>query len=449
MSGKPNVWTPDRDTWLIKCVAAQVKATGGPQWVAISAAGDITPDAARVRYSTLIQAGRAPRVTAMIAGVPAVVTPPPQRDQEVETKTTESGIESRSNGRTIKTVDDLLRYIKADMTRFEIDKSEATKWDGHSKDESGNVVVTELHRVFVRLKPKAGPDTLELVGSVIDAAFATRKRLPLPRRPQIKSLDLDLLEVMVIPEAHVGKLAWSPETGHGDYDTTIATTLIRRAAAQLMAASRHRRPAERIIVSLGDFFHFDSMSGQTTKGTPLDRDSRAQKMIDAGARLFFDIVESSAGDCPTRVLLVPGNHDEVLTWALQRILLSHFRHDDRVTVDPEYTSRKYVTWGQTLLGFCHGDKAKVKQLPSLMSIERKQEWGASTYREIHSGHTHALASIQTLDGVVTRVCPSISAPDKWHAENGYVGAPRTMESYFYSARGRLVAMESSDAREAA
>ena len=72
-------------------------------------------------------------------------------------------LEARSTSRRIKTVDDLLRHIEADLTRYDVVASEATKWEVATADANGEPTVCELHRVFVRLKPKAGPTVAEAV----------------------------------------------------------------------------------------------------------------------------------------------------------------------------------------------------------------------------------------------------------------------------------------------
>ena len=56
--------------------------------------------------------------------------PTPAADAEQVTQT-QSGdtLEARSTSRRIKTVADLLLHIEADMTRFEVAQSEATKWE--------------------------------------------------------------------------------------------------------------------------------------------------------------------------------------------------------------------------------------------------------------------------------------------------------------------------------
>lgn len=364
----------------------------------------------------------------------------PQTEQEVEHKATEGGIEARANGKRIKTVEDLLAHIGADMTRYEVERSEATKYEVATKDpETGKVTTTELHRVFVRLKARAGPSVIETVGAMIAGAFA--KRAPvvraLPRRSQG-----EVMQAMVIADPHVGKYAWSHETGWEDYDISIATRLLRESAAELLEDGNQASVGRRVIMLLGDYFHYDTPHGQTTKGTPLDRDGRVEKMIEAGSKALFDIVEASAKAMPTEVVLVPGNHDAVLTVALRQILTAHFRGDSRVHVDTRGTSRKYIEHGRCLIGMTHGDKAR-KRLGELMAAEASEAWGRSRYREIHTGHLHSTAEVQTIGGVVIRTAPALCPPDGWHAVEGFVGAPRGMESYYYHAAGSLVGMTMS------
>lgn len=452
----PLYWTEDRHERLIELVVAQVARTGRVSWDEIGDRMDgRSGNGCRIKYQYLANEGRTPKTLELIRQYRADQRPTPRRDpappksvvpppaggeipeQTVETTTTEAGIEARANGRTIKTVDDLLRHIEADLTRYEIDRCEATKYEMGTKGLDGNPVVTELHRVWVRLKPKAGPSTLEVVESVIAAAFADRKPLPSIRHPRVTS---DLLQAIIVADPHHGKYAWGRETGWGDYDLNVSVALQQAAGSELVALGDARKPAKRGIYVLGDYFHYDTPTGTTTSGTPLDRDSRVQKMIDDGACALFDLIDASAETVPTDVIVVPGNHDQVLSWALQRTLQSHYRGSKRVTVDGEYTQRKYTRWGKVLLGLTHGDKAR-KRLPQLMARERAADWGETTYREIHTGHLHEAAALQTIDGVVTRTAPSLSAPDAWHAAEGFVGSLRAMESFYYHKAGTILGMD--------
>lgn len=363
--------------------------------------------------------------------------------QEVTDATREDGVRDlRAHGRRIRTIEDLLRHVEADMTRFEVATSEASKYEGLARDMDGEVRTHELFRVFVRLRPKSGPSTVELVESLVRGALKGR---PTPAIRAPKPSRTDLWQVLCIADPHFGKYAWGRSTGSHDYDLGIAQRVVSDAAATLVAAGDAKQPARRTVALLGDQFHYDTPSGTTTGGTALDRDSRLQKMIEAGADTLLSVIELSAATCPTDVLLVNGNHDEALSWALQRIIEERFRKDGRVTVNREYTTRKYLAWGGNLIGFTHGDKAK-KRLPQLMALERPLEWGHAAYREIHTGHFHQAAAdrqqvIETVDGVLVRTAPALCPPDTWHAVEGYLGAALSMETFYYHKAGGLAGMD--------
>lgn len=363
--------------------------------------------------------------------------------EEVTKKATADGIEARSVSARIRTVEDLLRHIEADMSRFEIATSEATAWEGLTADrETGEPVVTELHRVHVRLKPKCGPTTREIVEAMIDGAKGIAR--PAVRKP--KAAKGHAYAVLVVADTHFGKYAWSEGTGHDDYDLAIAADRVSAASARLLQTCADYKPARVLVAYLGDLFHADTPGLTTTGGTPLagSTDGRLQKMIGMGCDTLLGVTQAAAAIAPTDALVVNGNHDETLSWAYQRIMQERFRSDGRVTVSGAYTGRQYITYGRNLLGFAHGHKAK-KKLPQLMALEQPAEWSRCPYREWHTGHLHHQAAewsrpIETIDGVLVRIAPSLSPPDDYHATNGWVGQREAMEAFIYDAAGGLSAM---------
>jgi predicted phosphodiesterase len=387
------------------------------------------------------------RAVEILAAASAGSSPKPAPDAEQVTQRRDGDVlEARSTSRRIKTVEDLLAHIEADLERYEVAASEATKWECASSDGDGGTTVTELHRVFVRLKPRGGPTTKEIVEAMIAGASGGIRR-PLTKAVKAPKRD-GLWQVLPVSDTHLGNYAWSQTTGAGDWDLSIAERVIGQAAGELLAVGDTHKPARRTIAFLGDLFHYDRAErAETSSGTPLERDGRLQKMIQVGADVLLGIVERSAETCPTDVVLVQGNHDEMLSWAFHRILIERFRNDRRVKIDERYTGRKYLTQGKTLLGFCHGHKAK-RRLPQLMALEAAEEWARCPYREWHTGHYHSSAAewsrpIETLDGVLTRVSPSLCAPDDWHASHGFLNTRQCMETFIYAAEGGLTAMHVS------
>ena len=378
----------------------------------------------------------------VVAKLPA---PTPAADAEQVTQT-QSGdtLEARSTSRRIKTVEDLCRHIEVDLvTKFEIEKSEATKWECASSDGDGGTTVTELHRVFVRLKPRAGPGKREMIEAMIASAS---KQLRQPSKAKrLRTSASGLWQVVVVADPHFGKYAWGKTTGHDDYDLSLAQSLVGDAAAELLDIGDAQRPERRTIAMLGDLFHYDTPHGTTTSGTPLERDGRLQKMIEIGSDCLLGIIERSGDTVPTDVVIVNGNHDEVLTWGFQRIMQERFRRHKNVTINGDYTGRQYLSHANTtLLGFAHGHRAK-RKLPQIMALEASQEWSRCGYREWHTGHFHSQAAehqrpIETLDGVVVRTAPALCPPDDWHAAMGFIGSRQAMESFMYRNEGGLASI---------
>jgi UDP-2,3-diacylglucosamine pyrophosphatase LpxH len=383
-------------------------------------------------------AGKTGLKAAVVSSLPA--PSPPATAEQVTQRQEGDTLEARSTSRRIKTVEDLLAHIEADMTRYEVAASEATKWECASGDGEGGTTVTELHRVFVRLRPKSGPKITEAVEAMI--AAATREI----RRPAAKSHGKPkpgLWQVLVVSDTHFGNYSWKQTTG-ADWDLAIAEQVVRDTGHELLAVGDSHKPTRRTIAFLGDLFHYDAAErAQTSSGTLLERDGRLQKMLDVGTTTLLGIVERSAETVPTDVVLVNGNHDETLSWVFHRLLLERYRSDKRITIDAHYTGRKYLSHGKNLLGFAHGHRAK-KKLGQLMAIEAASQWAACPYREYHTGHYHSTAAewsrpIETIDGVLVRTAPSLCVADDWHASLGFLNARQAMETFIYANDGGMIA----------
>ncbi len=385
------------------------------------------------------------------AAADAAATRGPAVDQPQDQTATrpDGSIERTRISEDVRTVDQLLEVMGADLGRYEVAASEATSWEAMTADrETGRPHVVTLHRVWVRLKPRGGPAVPELVEALIAGAERAR-RFGRPGKPP-KPGRGGGLQVLVIADCHFGKYAWHRTTGHGDYDLDHADRFVRDTGERLLDSGDAQRPAARVIALLGDLFHYDGAGqAKTTAGTPLERDGRLEKMLSTGCESLHALVHRSAATVPTQVVIVPGNHDETHTAWFRMLTQTAFRGSRAVTVADEYTHRQYLRHGGNLLGFAHGNRAR-RTLPQLMALERPADWGQTVYREIHTGHLHTQRSrttrvvnddgLDTIDGVVVRTAPAICPPDDWHAVEGYVGSRQAMESFFYRPSGGLDGM---------
>lgn len=353
--------------------------------------------------------------------------------QTVEVQDSGDQLTVRTFGSEVTTIDELVARAKIDLTKYEVDRPETSMHETTVRDIEGKIRKVQNFRIVARFRLKQGPSATEQVEVLVKAAWQNRKPLTHKAHKPDKS---ETMQAIVIADPHIAKHAWGRETGHGDYDIPISVRLLRQAASEQIAYGNAHGIGKRYLFLLGDVLHYDTPNGSTTSGTPLERDGRVEKMLEEATRALFDIISQSAETHPTEVVMVGGNHDALLSVALRHILSAYYRNDKRVTVEMGATTRKYLTWGKCLIGLTHGDKAQ-KSLGELMAIEAREQWGKALLRDIHHGHRHSEAMVTTKGGVTVRQHLALCPPDGWHAAEGYVGAPRGLDSYLYHKDGYL------------
>jgi hypothetical protein len=235
----------------------------------------------------------------------------------------------------------------------------------------------------------------------------------------------ELATIYPLADWHIGLLAWHKETSN-DWDLSIAQTVIKDTMRRLILSSPASRQA--VVLGLGDLLHSDGYENTTARSKNLlDVDGRWPKVLRAATELLIytiDLALLKHNDVLVRIL--PGNHDEESAIAVALALSLAYRNESRVTIDDDPSRFWWWTWGKTLLGATHGDKAKMKDLPLLMAARNPQAWGAAKFRSIYTGHIHTDTGLEAA-GVKVESFQTPAAPDAWHHSMGY-GAGRSVSS---------------------
>lgn len=346
----------------------------------------------------------------------------------------------------IKTLEDAVAFAEVDLTSWRVKSWECTSWEVVMKikggDDGDKAERHGLWRVSLKLERVAPKFVIDGLDAIFKRMKSKSVRFDLPHVAP-RETGGTMLEIN-IPDLHLGKLCWAPETGN-DYDLKIAEEAYDQAVVDLLKHAKTYDP-ERIVFLLGsDFFHSDTLKGTTTAGTPLDMDGRFAKIFEVGFQIKKRAVERAmAAAGRVDAVLIPGNHDAISSFCLARAVAAQFSRDGRVFVDYGPSVRKYLRYGTTLLGFAHGNGVKRASLPMVMAQARKEDWAATTCREWHLGHLHTSKAFETMTideqmGVVIRVISSLSGTDAWHYENGFVGNRRAGEAFVYEKDHGFVA----------
>jgi hypothetical protein len=251
--------------------------------------------------------------------------------------------------------------------------------------------------------------------------------------------DTGILLEIATPDLHVGKLAHSIETGGRPYDVKIAIATFERALEALIARTAGYNVEEILLVAGNDLFNSDTPENETTAGTAVSCDGRFHKTFHHVRNMMIKAVERLRQLSKVHILIVPGNHDRQTAYHLGDSLECYFHADSQVRVTNTPATRKYITWGKCLLGFCHGDEGNRNDYPLLMAAENPEAWGQTKFREIHTGHYHK-QQLEEHNGVRVRILSALCPPDDWHSAQGFIGALRQAEAFVWSKEEGLLSV---------
>lgn len=334
----------------------------------------------------------------------------------------------------IKTEEDLIRECNIDLTYWEREKFLANKWEVGAKDDTGQIVVEPLFQVKLWLKPrKETIITKEYIESILNDFAKKSPVVPKFRHTQTG----EYIYEIGIPDLHFGKLGWDKEVGE-DYDVETARELFLWAIDDLLHKVSHVQ-IDKVVLPIGnDLFQVDNLYNTTTRGTPVDADTRWQRSYKGGINMIIEGIEKCKNVAPVDVIMVPGNHDFERTFYAGDTLSAWYRNDENVTIDNSPKSRKSVEFGNVFIMYTHGNEEKQSQLPLLMFTEFTNS-ASCKFREIHIGHTHKKKDIHyvytdEMNGVRVSVLPSLCPPDAWHYKKGFTENIRSAEGRLYNSK---------------
>lgn len=362
-----------------------------------------------------------------------------QQARKAPPKDVKQGFEIESDSNTqaihsvahdVTTVDDALKKAKVDTDIWEVERFLINSWECVGS-EMGRQPLWQV-KVWLRRKaPKILTDTVE---SICNRLAKHSPKFPKPSAKRCR--EPHLLEIGLY-DVHFGKLAWEPETGT-NYDLHLAERIFKNAVEDLITVSTGTYDKiERVLFPIGnDFLHVDNQDSATTKGTRVDSDGRYAKIVECAFMAIKNAVERLVTVSPIDICWIPGNHDKVASLHLCRELKAYFHNAKHINVDVSPSTRKYYQYGNTLLGFCHGDNEPTGKLPIVMATEKPDLWAHTTHHEWHVGHRHHKKkrdwiSVDEHNGTVVRILPSLCGTDAWHYEKLYAGSKRSAECYLW------------------
>jgi hypothetical protein len=317
---------------------------------------------------------------------------------------------------------DILREFNLDIKEWQIEKLNYSLWDSPNK-EKGSI---PLYSVKCSFKRRDNLDyDIESLKNVIDNVLSVKNE-----NRKIKRFEniYDRTLLINIADLHLNKYS-------SDYNINEAKDRYSKALDFFISESN----AEQCILIVGeDFFNIDTINKTTTRGTPQDTEVDVYKMFEEGLSFLKDKINLLSYNFSwVKVILVQGNHDKLLSYALVKALEQCDYTDNNVEFDSNVSNRKYITIGNSLIGLGHLDNENKKQKPFLMQNEVKEKYGKSKYNYFISGHFHNY-SVEDIGGIQYIRLPSLSGKDNWHDEVGFITSNKSAMALEFDKEKGLV-----------
>ena len=242
-------------------------------------------------------------------------------------------------------------------------------------------------------------------------------------------VNADYLAMYMIGDHHFGMLADSEtKIDDDDWDVKIATKILIDATGRL--ANRVGNSEVGVLLNVGDFFHADNSFNTTTKGTPVDVDTRIGKTFKLAGRLFQILIDKMLLTHKEIVVInVRGNHDSDMACHLSSSLELLYSEEPRVNILPNYSKFIHYQWHNNLFVFHHGDRMKHEQILQTVIKNLDDQWSQSKNRYCHLGHIHHHTA-REIGSMHFEHWGSLTSTDQWHSDSGY-GAERSMTAVVY------------------
>ena len=295
------------------------------------------------------------------------------------------------------------------------------------EDGSGNKAWLKTRR---KLEAAEKEEALKVFVEQLNSQVVQAKKT---RKPSAKGKSKDLLPTIIIGDAHLGMRADATETRDRDFDSKIASAEILEAIDYLVDAA----PAaeESMLINVGDFMHANSHKNTTANLTPLDVDTRIEKVMRIAAdTMIHSITRMLEKHSKVSVVMARGNHDSDTAIAVAMILAYRYAKEPRVTILEPHGFHTYTTFGKNLIAVTHGDKAPSRRLADV--LPRLSVWSKTSHRYWILGHFHSKLAEQFDNSVVIERFGTLAPSDSWHASKFYK-SPSIMNQIVYRRSGGI------------
>lgn len=328
----------------------------------------------------------------------------------------------RMSAEQAKDVDYLLDAHGYDKSVWELISARSNIYNVYSKIDG----IQTLYASKITVKPRVSGRTDEQWESFFEG-LAANYQSPVHTSTNYQAGG-KLLELN-IADLHLDKLAWAGTAGD-TYNHEIARERFFYIINNIIDRTKSYGFERILFVWCNDFFHYDGPGKMTTNGTPQDSGMQYEQMFDLGCEMLIAAIDLLEQVAPVTTMYLASNHDRLVSFFATKYLYAWHRNNPNVDVHAGAISRKAIRFGNSLIGFTHGDKEK-SRIGDWMQSEYRKDWGETMFHEVHAAHIHSEKKIEEKNGQITRYVSSPTGTDKWHHNEAWVGAIQKAQAFIW------------------
>lgn len=200
----------------------------------------------------------------------------------------------------------------------------------------------------------------------------------------------------------------------------------------------------KLVFVLGnDLFNTDNYHNQTTNLTPQEVSVPWHTAYEEGFELMVGAIAKVATIAEeVVVVLIQGNHDRTKSFYLAHALEVFFGTNKNISFLRENSNTKFVTLGETFIGYHHGNHVKIDGLPLYFATDDKSSgsFGRAKYREVHVGDKHYYMA-KDVQGVRIVQIPSMVKPDNFTNDGLYLHVKAGVAFCYHPDKGKCCEFE--------
>lgn len=291
-----------------------------------------------------------------------------------------------------------------DPMKFEIVTFQHSEWDGMAKIDD-EMQTKRLYAIKLKVKPKKNGFDLQACLEMIN------------------STEIKQYTFMKTEPSGSGLIEVFPTDMHFGINTLEEYSDTLQGILGLLEGHDSL-----VLVTGSDNLHTNGHKGQTVNGTQLEQIDLNKAFNDAVEFYTRILTRALNLGMNVRTVHVPANHDYDTSFFVAKTLERMF---PQVEVDTDMNQYKAMRYGQTAIGWTHGDEGR--NFDRVFMREFPEIFGTAETLEVHTGHLH-METVQDQAGVLVRTLPTRTKRTDWTKRKGYHSV-RRFQVFSYTEDG--------------